>query len=525
MNLDALDQKLWVALACPTNGLEIDARTLALIDTDKDGRVRAASSSPREVRRPQPEEPRRSAEGRCRRCRWTPSTTRRPRARRCSRRRGRSWPTSASPTPPRSASRTSPIPARIFAETAFNGDGVITEMSPADEPRARSSARSSTASARAGSVRQARASSGEGSDAFFAEARAYDAWHAKAEQTPRPTCFRWAREDGGRGRRHHRRQARRWTTTSAAAAWPPSIRAPLQSLNRNEEEYLAIAAKDLSITADEIAGFPLAQVAASRPLPLAGPVNPAHAAALRRCADDAVAPLLGPRDALTEADWLRSARKLAPYEAWLAAKPGQRVEKLGDARIREILFRRCRDACAALRREGQGAGGGSHQHRAGRTAGALPPRSRAALHATSSASRTSTTAASPAIFQCGTLYLDQRACRLCLRVDDAGQARHHGRAGRRLSRLSRLHAQGDRREDADRRRVHRRRQRQPDGRAQRPLLRPPGARLGRHHHQDRRQPDQHSPGVLVAVQEVRAAARGAGRQARRRRRRRVARQR
>ena len=36
-----LDQKLWVALACPTSGLEIDARTLALIDTDKDGRVRA----------------------------------------------------------------------------------------------------------------------------------------------------------------------------------------------------------------------------------------------------------------------------------------------------------------------------------------------------------------------------------------------------------------------------------------------------------------------------------------------------
>src|SRR5262249_34178947 len=41
MNIDALDQKLWVALACPTSGLEIDARTLALIDTDKDGRVRA----------------------------------------------------------------------------------------------------------------------------------------------------------------------------------------------------------------------------------------------------------------------------------------------------------------------------------------------------------------------------------------------------------------------------------------------------------------------------------------------------
>src|SRR3954468_5653389 len=39
-NLDQLDPKLWVALACPTQGLEFDAKTLALIDTDKDGRIR-----------------------------------------------------------------------------------------------------------------------------------------------------------------------------------------------------------------------------------------------------------------------------------------------------------------------------------------------------------------------------------------------------------------------------------------------------------------------------------------------------
>ena len=39
-NLRHLDQKLWVALACPTTGLEFDTRTLSIIDTDKDGRIR-----------------------------------------------------------------------------------------------------------------------------------------------------------------------------------------------------------------------------------------------------------------------------------------------------------------------------------------------------------------------------------------------------------------------------------------------------------------------------------------------------
>ena len=41
MNLDQLDQKLWVALACPTAGIEFDTKTAALIDTDGDGRIRA----------------------------------------------------------------------------------------------------------------------------------------------------------------------------------------------------------------------------------------------------------------------------------------------------------------------------------------------------------------------------------------------------------------------------------------------------------------------------------------------------
>src|SRR3954451_2895352 len=38
--LEQLDQKLWVALSCPVKGLELDEKSLALIDTDGDGRIR-----------------------------------------------------------------------------------------------------------------------------------------------------------------------------------------------------------------------------------------------------------------------------------------------------------------------------------------------------------------------------------------------------------------------------------------------------------------------------------------------------
>lgn len=39
-NLGDLDQKLWASLSCPVNGLEFDRRTLAMLDSDEDGRVR-----------------------------------------------------------------------------------------------------------------------------------------------------------------------------------------------------------------------------------------------------------------------------------------------------------------------------------------------------------------------------------------------------------------------------------------------------------------------------------------------------
>ena len=41
VHLEHLDRKLWVALACPTRGLEFDPKTLDLLDTDHDGRIRA----------------------------------------------------------------------------------------------------------------------------------------------------------------------------------------------------------------------------------------------------------------------------------------------------------------------------------------------------------------------------------------------------------------------------------------------------------------------------------------------------
>ena len=39
-HLSELDPKMWTVLSCPINGLEIDDKSLAYIDSDKDGKIR-----------------------------------------------------------------------------------------------------------------------------------------------------------------------------------------------------------------------------------------------------------------------------------------------------------------------------------------------------------------------------------------------------------------------------------------------------------------------------------------------------
>src|SRR5205814_5853573 len=67
----------------------------------------------------------------------------------------------------------------------------------------------------------------------------------------------------------------------------------LVAVNRQETEYLALAAKDLTISAAEIASFPLARVEPNKPLPLADGVNPAWAAAMAKFRAEVIAPPLG----------------------------------------------------------------------------------------------------------------------------------------------------------------------------------------------------------------------------------------
>lgn len=423
-NLDQLDQKLWVALACPTTGLEFDPKTAALIDADHDGRIRAPELIAA--------------------VKWACSMLKNPDD---LIKGGDSVPFSAindaTPEGKQLLASAKQICAnlgkkdataitladasdanRIFANTTFNGDGVIIPESATDEATraviADIAACMGTVPDRSGKpgIDQAKV------DAFFAECAAFDAWMKKAEADSANILPAGdATAAASAAVKAIKTKVDDYFARCRLAAFDPRAAA---ALNRREEEYLAIAAKDLSITAAEIAGFPLAEVAAGKPLPLKGPVNPAHAAALAALHAKAVKPLLGDKSELTETDWETLQAKLAPFEAWNASKAGAAVEKLGIKRVREILASNAKENIAALIARDK----------------ALEP------EATSIANveklcrfvrdlyrlcinfvnfQALYAGEEPAIFQCGTLYLDQRSCKLCLPVEDPGK--HAAMAG------------------------------------------------------------------------------------------------
>jgi len=407
-HLDQLDQKLWVALACPAQGLEFDARTLALIDTDKDGRIRA----PEIIAAVQ----------------WAVARLHNADELFSGR---NALPFSAISDPQILASAKQILlnlgkpdadaisvedvadTNRIFAQTRFNGDGVIPVDAAEDEAIRSVIADIITCygaeTDRSGKpgINQAKA------DQFFAELQAFADWSSQTvlpfgENTPAVAA----------AVRAVKAKVDDYFARCRLAAFDPRA---LAALNRQESEYLALAAKDLTISAAEVAGFPLARIEPGKPLPLLEGVNPAWADALR-----ALVPLLGGKTALTEADWNALLAKLAPYETWVAAKKGGAVEKLGLARVREILASKARETIADLIARDKAL---EPEFNAIAAVERLVRYHRHLVKLLNNfvSFRDFYRRKDRAVFQAGTLYLDQRSCELCLRVED--MAKHSAMAG------------------------------------------------------------------------------------------------
>jgi hypothetical protein len=418
MALDQLDQKLWVALACPTRGLEFDSKTLDLIDADKDGRIRVPEiiaavkwagrrlKNPDDLLKSSPSLPLAAIND------STPEGA--PllaSARQILVNLGK--PDAAAISIDDTADT-----ARIFSQTKFNGDGIVPADS-AEDPAVAAVIQDIIACLGAETDRSGKPGVSQAkADQFFAEALAYSDWWAKAESDKNVLLLGEVTASAAAALAAVRAKVDDYFARGRLAAFDPRA---LAALNRQESEYLAIAVKDLTITAAEVAGFPLARIEIGRPLPLGADVNPAWAGAVAKLRAEVIGPLLGDKDHLTEAQWESVKARFAALEAWSASKAGAAVERLGLPRVREILSSRARESIAALVAKDKALEGESNAI-ASVDQLVRYHRDLYKLLVNFVSFRDFYGRKEKAVFQAGTLYLDQRSCDLCVRVDD--MARH-----------------------------------------------------------------------------------------------------
>lgn len=416
-NLDQLDQKLWVALACPTRGVEFDPRTLDLIDTDKDGRIRV----PEVIAA----------------TKWATGLLKNPddlisgsaslplAAINDSTAEGKQIVASAKQIltnlgkPEATAIELADAidTVKIFAATTFNGDGIVpVEAASDDETKTVMEdimACMGIEKDRSGKPGVSHAKT----DAFFTEAAAYSEWWKKSEGDQNILPLGEGTTSAAAAVKAVKVKVEDFFARCRLAAFDPRA---LATLNRHESEYAALTAHDLTANASEIVGFPLAQVGAHKALPLVDGVNPAWAESLKALQQAVVKPLLGDKESLNETDWQSILAKLAAFEAWSASKVGGTVEKLGLKRVREILSGNTKSTITALIGRDK-----ALEAEANSIANVEKlVRFHRDLHTfclNFVSFKNFYARKIPAIFQAGRLYLDQRACDLCLNVEDVGR--------------------------------------------------------------------------------------------------------
>lgn len=263
--LSQLDQKLWVALSCPVKGIEFDARTLELIDSDADGHVRAP-----ELLQAIAWANERLLDSSILAQKFT------------------GLPIAAIRHDDAVGEQIHAAAMALAQDTGKTGADILT-VEEASAARNGHAARQQSAWETAGQSLQVL---GEATEAGFALVSTLD---QKIED---------------------------YFVRCQLAAFDERASS---ALNVSEDALKAMAPTALQAGTQAISDLPLAHVTTMARLSLVSGLNPAWASQLVALRDQVVLPLLGPQNALSESDWQAIKARFAPYADWRAAKPDPNV--------------------------------------------------------------------------------------------------------------------------------------------------------------------------------------------------------
>ena len=323
-HLGELDRKMWTVLSCPVEGLEFDAKTLQLIDTDGDGKIRVDEviKTAQWLTRVVKDADELLQENDT--LSFGNFNTEDPDGARLLS-SARQILKNLKLEKEEIALEDTADNVKIFAETKFNGDGIITPASAADEDTAKlieTIAGVASATDRSGVP----GITAEHIEAFYTACSDYAAWQQAGTKGVFPfgdkTADALASVDALKDKVADFFMRCKLIGFDAAVTGAVDVKA---------DEIAAIEG-NLAAAAEQIGLQPLAKPTPDGKLVLKA-VNPAWKAAI----DSMVALNEVKKEALDEDDWAAIVAKFAPYTAWLDAKKGGEVEALGLDAVKAIL--------------------------------------------------------------------------------------------------------------------------------------------------------------------------------------------
>ena len=409
-HLDELDIKMWTVLSCPVKGLEIEEKSLKYMDRDADGKIRVNDVISV--------------------AKWMTGALKNPdlllegkdsvsideinaddatglklskAAKQILANLGKEG--------DRISLADTADSAAIFAKTRYNGDGIITVASTDDaaekEVIAAAVAVTGGSMDRSGEMGVTAAQL----EQFYTELKAYSDWCAAEVAAP------YADKTDAVIAAYQALDAKMkdFFMRSRLATFSPDSTSALDVQTSRIE---AISAENLSAKGDEIASYPIARITGKEELDLTASINPAWAAQFNVVKEAAIE---AGKKTLTEADWAAIGAKFAAYTAWKVAKAGASVEGLGIGKVNEMLKQDQKQALLdivakdlALKEEAE------NIDMVDMFLHMLRDFYRLLKNFITFHDFYNKDKKVGAIFQSGTLVIDQRACRFCMKVDNMG---------------------------------------------------------------------------------------------------------
>ena len=304
----------------------------------------------------------------------------------------------------------------IFSKTRFNGDGIITEDSADnDDDRATIAAIVSTI----GPVVDRSGAPGIGAgqiETFYTALADYSAWKNSEVEAP----FGEQTDAVIESYNALDAKVKDYFMRAKLAAFSPDSTA---SLDVQTSRIESISAENLNYKRDEIANYPLARISSKAEIDLNGAINPVWADKM-----NVVKSALGAgNNILTLSVWNDIYARFSAYTSWKASKKGAEVESLGLEAIYNFLAANRKDALLdlvskdlSLKEEAE------NIEMADKFLHILRDFYKLLRNFVTLDDFYDKKKSTVAIFQSGTLIIDQRACNFCMKVTD--MAKHNASA-------------------------------------------------------------------------------------------------